>query len=152
MILCYISCRWRWRPFVFSPSRPGLNSVGLICRPHKYESTSTRSYAIGTATGLSRNGAILFTRQTQPKCKGLLLITVTWMSQTCRTLTQQHFVWMRVEMEQKHNTFISIVLMVVGSAPRSVSERTQCEWEHTCPIQQSAEQRWTEVSTQPHVR
>lgn len=152
VILCCIPCRWWWRPSIFSPSRPGLDSVGPICQPHKYESTSTCSYTIRTATGLSWNGTNLFTRQSQPNCKSLLLVTVNWVSQTCRTLTRQLFVRMYVEMEQEHSKFIFNVLMIVGSAPCSVSKRTQREWEHTCSIKQSAQQRWPEVSTHPHVR
>lgn len=153
MILLYIfPCR-RWRrPSIFSPSRPGLDSVGPICWPHKYESTSTHSYTIRTATGLSWNGTNLFTRQTQPNCKGLLLITLNWMSQTCRMWKQQLIVWMCVEMEQEHSTFIFILLMFVGSAPCSVSKGTQRQWEHTCPIKQSAQQRWPEVSEHTPVR
>lgn len=153
MILHYIiPCRWWWRPSFFSPSRPGSDSVCPICWPHKYESTSTCSYTIRTAAGLSWNGTNLFTRQTQPNCKGLLLITVDWMSQTCRTLIQQLFMCKCVEIEPEHSTFIFTVLMFLGSAPCSVSKRTQRKRKHTCPIKQSAQQRWPEVSTQPHVR
>lgn len=87
-----IPCRWWWGPSIFSPSRPGLDSVGTTCRSHKYESTSTRSYAVRTAAGLSRNGTNLVTRQTQPHCKGLLLIPPIRMSENCKTWTPQLFV------------------------------------------------------------